>query len=154
MPERRVSYQKLNRNAEDAFSVEAPSLQRLYIDAALALTDMRVALDLVDDLTKLQLTAAGATREKLLLAWLNGILGLFAKENFSPKRIVFDKFDGKEIKATLHGQKYDPLRHGSVSTELTVSSSQLEIGEKAVPEPHYFAKVFLENNQPAVAAKG
>ena len=48
MPERIVEYQRLEQKAGTGFLVMAPSWQRLYSDAALCLTDLRVKLDRID----------------------------------------------------------------------------------------------------------
>jgi len=144
MPERPIEYQVLEHKADTGFLVKAPSLQRLYIDAALAMTDMRVKLDRISDLEKKTATVSADTRERLLVGWLNEILFLFERHQFLVRRIVFDAFDGKQIRATLWGQTYDPIRHGSLSEVKAVTYHQLQVGDRASPEPHFFAQVFLD----------
>lgn len=144
MPERSIEYQVLEHKADTGFLVKAPSLQRLYIDAALALTDMRVKLDRITDHEKQTVSVTADTRERLLVGWLNEILFLFERHQFLVRRLVFDTFDGKQIRATLWGQKYDPLRHGSLSEIKAVTYHQLKIGDVERPEPHFFAQVFLD----------
>lgn len=144
MPERAIEYQILEHKADTGFLVKAPSLQRLYIDAGLALTDLRVKLDRIAEKEKQIVSVAGETREALLVAWLNEVLFLFERHSFLVRRIVFDVFDGKKIKATLWGESYDPLRHGSLSEIKAVTYHQLKLGDVAQPEPHFFAQVFLD----------
>jgi SHS2 domain-containing protein len=134
----------LEHKADTGFLVKAPSLQRLYIDAALAMTDMRVKLDRVTDQERKTAKASAENREGLLVSWLSEVLFLFEREKFLCRRIVFDAFDGKKIQATLWGQTYDPLRHGKISEIKAVTYHQLEIGDREQPEPHFFARVFLD----------
>ena len=142
--ERRVQYQHLEHKADTGYLVTAPSLERLYIDAALALTDHLVAQDLIETKDKQTVSVSADTRENLLVRWLNEVLFLFEKHRFLAKRIVFTKFDGKQITATLQGEKYESTRHGHVSEIKAVTFHQLQIGEQATPEPHFFARIFLD----------
>ena len=59
MPERVVTYQIINQKLDTGFLLTAPSLQRLYIDGALALTDFLVQLDRVKTENTRTLTATG-----------------------------------------------------------------------------------------------
>lgn len=143
MPERKIEYQPLDRRASTGFHVTAPSWQRLYIDAGLALTDTLVKLDRIKDQDRQVVVATGSNREELMLRWLSGLLALFSQDKFLAKRIVFDEFDGKSLSATLWGESYNPLRHGHVAESKALTSQQVEMGEKASPEAHFYAKVFL-----------
>lgn len=145
MRERKIEYQTLNQKADVGFYVTAPSLERLYIDAALALTDLRVKLDQIKEETKRTIAVEADAKDALLRIWLGACLTLFDKEKFLPKRILFTRFDGKKIEATLHGEIYAPLRHGTGGSFRKVSEKEFELGEKALPEPHFFARVFVES---------
>jgi SHS2 domain-containing protein len=144
MPERKIEYQTLEHKADSGFQVTAPSLARLYIDAALALTDMMVKLDLIKEVEKRTLSVTGENRDQLMVKWLNEILFLFEKEKILCRRIVFDTFDGKKIAASIHGEKFDPPRHGGISEIKAVTYHQLQLGDKELPEPHFFARIFLD----------
>ncbi|NBX67944.1 MAG: archease [Proteobacteria bacterium] len=144
MPERKLSYQPLDHKSDTGFSIEAPSLQRLYIDAASALTDLMVKLDLIEENEKRTISVEAPNKEQLLVKWLNEILFLFEKDKFLSKKIVFDFFDGKKITASLFGEFYQPVRHGHVSEIKAVTFHQLELGMRSEPEHSFFAKVFLD----------
>ncbi len=145
MPERKIEYQQLNQKADIGLQISAPSLERLYIDAALALTDLRVKLDTIKEESRKSLVVQADGKDKLLTAWLGALLDLFAAEKFLPKRILFTRFDGKKIEATLRGETHVPVRHGTAGGFKKVSAKDLEVGEKAVPEPHFYARVFFES---------
>lgn len=144
MPERKIEYRKIQNKANFGLFVTAPSLQRLYIDIALAFTDSMVQLDIVKDTEKKTVAATGDTKEALLVAWLTELVQLFNTHRFLAKRIVFDKFDGRVIQATLFGDTYQSTRHGHIPNIRGISPNQLEIGDKNAPEPHFFAQVFIE----------
>jgi len=145
MPERRIEYQKVSHKSDTGYLVTAPSLERLYIDAALALTDQLVALDLIDTSQKRSLSVSADNPSSLMAKWLSEILNLFEKEKILCRRIVFNQFDGKKLTATVFGQIYAPLRHGHVAGLLSISSEKLQMGDNPNPEPHFFARVFLDS---------
>ena len=142
MPERRIEYQTVQQTADSGFVITAPSLQRLYIDAALSLTDQMVQLDLLGTPEKRTLSVSAENRTALMAKWLTEILTLFQKDKILCKRIVFNTFDGKSITATIFGEPYQPVKHGSVP-EFKVNEGQLQIGDQQNPEPQFFAKIFL-----------
>ncbi|NDC22935.1 MAG: archease [Proteobacteria bacterium] len=144
MPERIISYQSLDHKADMGFHLQAPSLERLYIDSALALTDLSVKLERINSIDKHDVLVEADSKESLLIKWLNEVLFLFERHKFLPKRIVFTRFDGKSIKATLIGETYDPIRHGHVSEVKAVTHHQLEMGTLPNGENNFYAKVFLD----------
>ena len=144
MPERRIEYQTLEHKADTGFQVTAPSLERLYIDAGLALTDLMVKLEQIQTVEKRSVAVKADNRDQLMVKWLSEILFLFEREKLLVRRIVFNKFDGKSIEATVFGERYEPIRHGHVSEIKAVTYHQLEVGDRPLPEPHFFARVFLD----------
>lgn len=143
MPELKISYEVLEHKSDTGFLVKAPSLERLYINAALSLTDMMVKLDLIKEKDRHSLSISADDKESLMVRWLNEILFLFESQKFIAHRILFTQFDGKKITATLWGETYQPLKHGGVSEIKSATFHQLEVGESA-SEPSFFAKVFLD----------
>lgn len=144
MPERTINYESLAHKADMGFKVQAPSLERLYIDSALALTDVLVKLNRIEARDKHQVAIEADSKENLLIKWLNEVLVLFEKHKFLSKRIVFTSFDGKKITATLIGESYDPIRHGHVSEVNSVTRHQLEIGTLSGSDNNFYARVFLD----------
>ncbi len=144
MPERKISYELLEHTADTGFLVKAPSLERLYVDAALSLCDLIVKLDRIEEKDRKSISLTAPDRESLMVQWLNEILFLFERHKFLVRRIVFNHFDPKTIAATLWGQTYEPTKHGYVSEIKAVTYHQLQVGEGHSPEPHFYAKVFLD----------
>ena len=144
MRERKIEYQCLEHKADTGFLVTAPSLERLYIDAGLALTDMMVKLSQIQEKERRSISISADNREALMVRWLNELLFLFEQHKFLCRRIVFTQFDGKRISATLHGEHYDSIRHGHVSEIKAATYHQLKLGDSSRPETHFFAQVFLD----------
>lgn len=144
MPERKIQYETVSNKADTGLLVRAPSWERLYIDAALSLTDMMVPLNRIDTKERRGLTVIGEGRDGLMLQWLNAVVQLFANEKFLAHRIIFESFDGKKIKAALTGDKFDSVRHGGVTLIKRVKPEHLELSDATSPEPHFYARIFLE----------
>lgn len=144
MRERKIEYERLEHTADEGFLVKAPSLERLYINAALALTDMMVKLESIMEKERQSIQIQADDRDTLMVRWLNEILFLFEQRKFLCHKIVFDRFDGRNISATLWGESYDPSRHGSISEIKAVTYHQLELTDVAQPEPHFCARIFLD----------
>ena len=141
MPERKIEYQVLEHRAEPGFFLSAPSLERLYVDAGLALTDRLARLDAIQPGERRTLSVTGETRAALMTQWINGLVTLFDKERFLSRRIVFSGFDGKRIQATLQGEKHDPIRHGQGQAIGKISEKNVEVGESPGLEGQFYAKV-------------
>lgn len=144
MPERRVTYQVLAQGQLSGLSVTAPSWQRLFVDAGLALNDYRVSLDLVKDVQKETLTVAGKDLQELMVNWLNAAARLFTEKKFLAYRIVFTRFDPQKIEATLTGETYFSPRHGYPRPFEGVASTGFQMGEAVAAEgPGFNVKFFL-----------
>lgn len=143
MPERKIQYFPIINKAHPGLEVTAPSMERLYVDAALSLTDMMSRLDTIEVKDKQSVDVAGENRDALMANWLNEILQLFEKKRFLAKRIVFNKFDGKKISASLHGETHVPTKHGSASLLKAVTKNEMVIGERTQPEICFFARIFF-----------
>jgi SHS2 domain-containing protein len=147
MPERKIAYSQ----TETHLRIDAPSWERLYIDASLALTDHHTALDRIDTIDKKKISITAKNKEQLMLLWLNEILTLIETEQFLPKRIVFEKFDGKSIQAVLIGQKRDRLKHGMPEKMDLFQASQIRFSESSSSEPHFSVTIdFYQRTQSPV----
>jgi SHS2 domain-containing protein len=151
MPEPKISYEKVDKKTQRGLVVRAPSWERLYINAALAVTDSLVALDRLEATAREHVSVQGKNQAELMEQWLSAVLSLVNDRKFLSRRIVFDSFDGRTIKATLHGDQHDRLRHGTVEPTTIATDPKLEVGDASAPEPVFFTKFFL-NETPNVSA--
>lgn len=147
MPERKLSYESLSHSSDGGFRIKAPSLSRLFIDSALALTDLMARVDTIEEKDRRPLKVQAANREDLMMALLNEVNALFESEKFLCKRIVFNVFDGKKIDATAFGELHDPFRHGSLPEVRKFGTPPVEMGEfedSREPDNHFYARIFLK----------
>lgn len=152
MPERVVSYQVLNQQTASGFWLTAPSLERLYIDGALALTDFLVSLDRIQVGETRQIQVEGANRDQLMANWLCELLSLFENEKYLCRRVVFKKFDGKRIEATLFGERFESIRHGGSPYLKSLFPQEIQVSAQMDPEPLFSLKMLL-GEQPKILAK-
>jgi len=59
-------------------------------------------------------------KEALLFEWLNRLIYIFDVEKLLFKRFDITEFDGRHLKATCYGERYNPSRH---KTKLGVKSA-------------------------------
>ena len=143
MPERKVTYERFQDKAHSGILVKAPSWVRLYIDGALALTDVMARVEAIETKEKHPVTVTGSNAENLMLNWLNEILKAYKTRKFVSRRITFEKFGGNTISATLTGETHDPIRHGLAPEITALDASRLAFGDGLLPEPHFFMKIQL-----------
>ncbi len=147
MPERKISYDKIQGKSQHGFVVKAPSWERLYVDSALALTDFLVPLDSIKDGQTKTLKVSGTSLKQLMENWLTAVLSLFRNDKFLSHRIVFEKFDGKTIQAKCFGEAYDRIRHGAPSDFVGIDGLPIEVGDGATPEPYFYVKVYFRESE-------
>jgi SHS2 domain-containing protein len=140
--ERRIQYDVVAQGQLAGIKISAPSLQRIFIDSALATSDYRIPLDLVKEVSKQTVTVTGSNLEALLLNWLNATALLFTEQKFLPYRIVFNQFDGKKIEAVLTGETYESARHG-YPRPFTEIAAPFSIGESTEQDGHFLVCFYL-----------
>lgn len=136
MPERKVSYQRLE-GSQTGLLLRAPTLERLFIDAGLALTDSWVKQEFLSDGEKRTCQLKAGDFRALMREWLNQLITLAKTEKFLAKRIVFEKFNAQSLSATLFGQKHDPPKHGHFASPPLLTEKQV-IAEMITEGPNNF----------------
>jgi SHS2 domain-containing protein len=129
MAERRVEYQRLSRGKWVGIRVEAPSLQRIYLDIALAFFDHVSTGSRTPPAESMRerLELAGTTSQELLEKWVEGVRGLYRDRKLVAGRALFERFDGKSLVAVLHGAPYASLNHGAFRTIHKTESIKLSM---------------------------
>lgn len=145
MPERKIQYEPLSPQKDVGFLLSAPSYERLFIDAALALTDFRFRLELIETSERIQIEVKGKNLTDLMAEWLSAVFHMSKDNHFIPRRIVFEKFDGTSLKASLHGEKHSALKHGGNDTVVDLIKEKVVLGEVAYPEPAFTVQVRMKS---------
>ena len=140
MAERKVTYQRLD-GASSGFTLKAPTLERLFIDAGLALTDSWTKQDFIADLERRAIALRAANFQTLLVLWLNELIRLAAQEKFLAKRIVFEKFDGTTLTAALFGELHSPPKHGHLTPPAAIQPNNVLIEMQTDGFNHFALRV-------------
>ena len=109
------------------------SLAEAFANAAYGLFSIIAELKTVKEIESRQLEVKEDDTEALLFEWLNRLIYLFDVDMLLLKRFDVTDFDGRGLKATCYGEKYDPSRH------------QLKTGVKSAT--YHLLKVDKEKNQ-------
>ena len=86
-------------------------LTEAFANAAYGLFSVMADLDNVQEKESIHVDLREEDTEALLFEWLNYLLYIFDVETLLLKRFDIEHFDGLALKATCHGEKYDPYRH-------------------------------------------
>lgn len=84
------------------------TLAEAFANAAYGLLSIIAELDPVEEREARTLEFKEEDSESLLFEWLNGLVYLLDVEMLLFKRFGMTYFDGKQLKAICHGEKYDP----------------------------------------------
>lgn len=149
MPEPKIVYEKIEFRGQRGLFVRAPSWERLYINTALALVDHLVGITRIESEARQAVSLSAKDLPNLMEKWMTTICRLMTEGRFVPRRIVFEKFDGKSIGAVIHGEAYDPIRHGLIEEISVAKDPELALGEGS--DSDFFVKIFFNEPQKKAA---
>jgi SHS2 domain-containing protein len=109
-----MSYRLLDHTADLALEIAARTRAGLFAEAAAGFTDCLVERSAVRERDRRPLAVAAADDELLLVEWLAELLHAFETDGFLARRaeVSMEDHDRHELSAVLHGERYDPERHG------------------------------------------
>jgi len=107
-------FQILDHTADIGVTAYGRSIEELFCNAALALFSLVTDLETVEERAEVSLEVKSQDVDGLLVEWLNELI-----YSFDVNHMLFKRFDIEslihnevnELKATCHGEKFDPLRH-------------------------------------------
>ena len=111
-----ASHRALEHTADVGIEVEAPSLETLYAEAAIALCDTLTHREAVRTSIEREIAVEATDGELLLVDFLNEVLFLFDTEalvfSSAEVRLLRDSEPSAVgLRATLGGERYDGERH-------------------------------------------
>jgi len=114
-------YEQLPHTADIAVRVYGKDLKELFTNAAFAMFDIIADLDGLKESVSVSMELEAASREELLVAWLDELL-----YNFYTKGIIFFKFDitfldGKKLSAKARGRHVGENRN-RLKTEIKAAT--------------------------------
>ena len=103
-------YEVIDHTADVGIAARAATLAELFETAAEGMFSFMIDPISVDNRAWRERRVDADDLEGLLVAWLNDLLVLLAEE-FVPKAFVVDEVTEHSLRATVHGEPADPLRH-------------------------------------------
>lgn len=126
-------FELIDHTADIGLVAYGKSLAEAFANAAYGLFSIIAELRAVKEVESRALELSEDDPESLLFEWLNSLIYLFDVELLLFKRFEIANFDGKRLRATCYGEKYDPSRH------------RLKLGVKSAT--YHMLKVDKEKNQ-------
>jgi len=126
-------FRLIEHTADIGLVAYGQSLAEAFANAAYGLFSIIAELKTVKEVESRRFELDEDDAEALLFEWLNRLIYLFDVEMLLFKRFDIEDFDGHRLKATCHGEKYDPSRH------------HLKTGVKSAT--YHMLKVDKEKNQ-------
>jgi SHS2 domain-containing protein len=105
------AFEIIDHTADIGIIAYGASVEELFSNAALALFSLITEPETIEEKSHLNLTVSSDERDSLLVEWLNELI-----YSFDAKHILFHRFDiesltHNELKATCHGEGFDPMKH-------------------------------------------
>jgi SHS2 domain-containing protein len=139
------SFEILDHPADMGFRAWAPSREKLFETAALAVTSILVDLDDIAESIAIDVHVEAEDEDLLLYNWLSEILFLFDADGALLKRFQINEFmtsgDKCELSANAFGESFSSERHQVKTYVKAVTLHQLKILRKAEA---FEAQVYLD----------
>jgi SHS2 domain-containing protein len=105
------AFEIIDHTADIGIIAYGIDIEELFSNAALALFSLITEPESIEEKSHLNLKVSSEDRDSLLVEWLNELIYFF-----DAKHILFNRFDiesltHNELKATCHGEGFDPLKH-------------------------------------------
>jgi len=115
----------LEHPADVGFEAVGKTPAEVFVNAALALTHLRVDLDTVSIESALDLSVSGQDWPGLLVNWLSEILYLQDAEGWLLRRFDIGALTDTSLSVTGRGQRFNPARHRLKALVKAVTYHQL-----------------------------
>jgi SHS2 domain-containing protein len=107
----KTAFEVIDHTADVGIIVYGADVKELFANAALALFSLITEPESIQEKSHLNLRVSSDERDSLLVEWLNELIYFF-----DAKHILFNRFDiqsltQNELKATCHGEGFDPMKH-------------------------------------------
>jgi SHS2 domain-containing protein len=122
---------EIEHTADLGFEVEAPSVAALFERAGLAMAALMVELDAIEPRQRVDVVVEGAGWDELLHDWLQALLVRFGRDGFVPCELAVEAADGRRVRGTAAGERFDRARHRLVRELKAVTWHQLAVEERA-----------------------
>ena len=134
-------FEILDHPADIGIEIKGKSLEDLFINAALGTTSLMIEQHEISANTKKEINLKGNDMENLFIKWLDEVIYLFDTEGFLIKNVLVETLRATSLRAILHGEKYNKIKHEIKLYLKSVTYHQLEIKQT---KKGWGAKVFFD----------
>ena len=104
-------FELIEHTADTGLVAYGHDLAGAFANAAYGMFSIMADLGRVQEKDSIPVELEEEDAEALLFEWLNYLLYIFDVHMLLLKRFDVELLDGHSLKATCHGEKYDPSRH-------------------------------------------
>jgi SHS2 domain-containing protein len=122
------SYQIIDHTADLGIIVRGPDVKGLFINAALAMTDLMVKGHFGGKRTLKEISVTAEDLSDLIVRWLGEILYLFAAEKLAVDTVAINALSPTQLEATIAMASFAPGRHRVLREIKAVTYHQISVG--------------------------
>ena len=105
------AFEVIDHTADIGIVAYGTDVKELFSNAALALFSLITELDSIEEKSHINLQVKGDDGDTLLVEWLNELIYLFDAKHILFHRCDIESLTHNEVKATCHGEGFDPTKH-------------------------------------------
>jgi SHS2 domain-containing protein len=105
------TFEIIDHTADVGIVAYGIDIEELFRNAALGLFSLITEPESVQEKSHFNLRVCSDERDSLLIEWLNELIYFFDAKHILFNRFDIDRLTENELKATCHGEGFDPIRH-------------------------------------------
>ena len=105
------TFKIIDHTADVGIIAYGTDVEQLFCNAALALFSLITELESIQEKSHLNLRVSSDERDSLLVEWLNELIYFFDAKHMLFNRFDIESLTQNELKATCHGEDFDPMKH-------------------------------------------
>jgi len=109
------AYRLLDHTSDLMVELRGADLPELFSNTCTCLFDLMLDRDALRETGEVEVRLESPDLPELLLDWMRELLFRFSTDGFAPARVSFGELTvepAPRLAATLHGERFDPRRHG------------------------------------------
>jgi SHS2 domain-containing protein len=123
-------YDLIEHTADIGVRVRGRDLEELFVNAALAMVDIMVSAETVNEERTVEIKLEAANVEELLRSWLSEVHYYFVAKKIIPAKFTFNVLDEHRVDADLLGQVMNLKRHIPGTEIKAVTYHELRVTSK------------------------
>ncbi len=124
-----ASWESIDHTGDVGLDLRAPTLPELFATAARAMYAFCLEPDRIGRGRDDRLELEAESLEDLFFEWLREVHARLVADRVVYAAFEFDRLDPTRLAATLHGEPFDPARHGAFTELKAVTRHDLSVRE-------------------------